>query len=60
MKKFTTYYPEMNVRPLGLFAPLVVYNPEKRKYISDPISPSASAMLVIGPEDWNAPNRYED
>ena len=57
MKKHMTYYPELNIR-LGLFAPMVVYNPIKPKTIDDYISPSASYILVIGPEDWDAPNRY--
>jgi hypothetical protein len=57
MKKHMTYFPELNIR-LGLFAPMVVYNPIKPKTIDDDISPSASYILVIGPEDWDAPNRY--
>jgi hypothetical protein len=58
MNKHITYFPELNIR-LGLFAPMVVYNPIKPKRLNDPISPSASFMMIIGSEDWNAPNRYE-
>jgi hypothetical protein len=59
MKKYVTYYPEVELKNLGLFAPMVVYNPGvRRNMFNDPISPSASVMLIIGPQDWDAPNRW--